>query len=91
MPSNSGDHSKPWFTNEPVGKHTLATMVKEVCMEAGILKKTSLWATVATAMFTAGVSVKVIQENLLWEYPHVMCICGSELSCTLLNPHPYVD
>ena len=32
-------------------------------MEAGILGKTSLRATVATAMFTAGVSEKVIQEN----------------------------
>ena len=38
-------------------------MVKDACMEAGIFGKTnhSLRATVATAMFTAGVLEKVIQ------------------------------
>ena len=65
MPSSNGDFSKPWLTNQSVGKHTLATMVKEACMEAGISGKTnhSLQATGGTTMFTAGVPEQVIQER----------------------------
>ena len=62
MPSSS-ELLKPSFTNQPVGKHTLATMVKEACMEAGILGGTndSLQATRVTTMFTVGLPEKVIQ------------------------------
>jgi len=39
------DPSMPWFTNVPIGKNTLATMMK-MCEKAGLQKYTnhSLWA-----------------------------------------------
>lgn len=55
-----------WFTTTPVGKNTLAKMVKEVCTEAGVGgNKTnhSLRATGATEMYQAGVPEKIIQER----------------------------
>ena len=60
-----GNIEKPWYANQPVGKHTLNSMVKVCCEEAGIKGMTnhSLRATGATKMFTAGVPEKVIQER----------------------------
>ena len=59
------DPSAPWFKNQPIGKNTLGTMVKEMCQEAGIHGKTnhSLRATGATEMYVAGVPEKIIQER----------------------------
>ena len=65
LPSSSGDLSRPWFANQPVGKHAFAIMVKEAWTEAGITGKTnhSLWAMGASTMFNAGVTEKVIKER----------------------------
>lgn len=70
----------PWFTTTPVGKNTLAKMVKEVCAEADIGgNKTnhSLRATGATELYQAGVPEIIIQERTghlslsgLWQYEH---------------------
>ena len=56
---------QPWFTTVPVGKNTLAKMVKEVCAEAGVggqKSNHSLRAT-ATELYQAGVPEKVTQEQ----------------------------
>ena len=55
----------PWYEEAPVGKNTLSTMVKDMCVEAGISKKTnhSLRATGASTMFQANVPEKLIQKT----------------------------
>lgn len=54
-----------WYDSVPVGKNTLGTMVRDMCAEAGIEKKTnhSLRATGATAMFSASIPEKIIQNS----------------------------
>ena len=54
VPHSNGDLSKPWFSTQPVGKHTLSAMVKKACVEVGITGKTdhSLRATGATLCST---------------------------------------
>lgn len=61
------DPEAPWFTSIPVGKDTLAKMVKDMCDEANVKgKKTnhSLRTTSATAMYQAGVPEKAIKERM---------------------------
>ena len=36
LTKKSPDPSKPWFLAVPIGKHTLAGMVKTMCTEAGL-------------------------------------------------------
>ena len=59
------DPEAPWYDEVPVGKNTLAAMVKEMCMEAGFNNKTnhSLCATGTSAMFRANVPEKIIQKT----------------------------
>ena len=60
------DTSRPWFTNCPVGRNTLAAVVKKMCKEVGIEgKKTnhSLRATGATELFQAKVPERLIQQR----------------------------
>ena len=59
------DPEAPWYDEAPVGKNTLATMVKEMCTEAGFDNKTnhSLRATRTSAMFRANVPEKIIQKT----------------------------
>ena len=60
------DPQKPWFSTIPVGRNTLAKMVKDICKEGQISgNKTnhSLRATGASELFQAGVPEKVIQER----------------------------
>lgn len=55
----------PWYDCVPVGKDKLRKFVEEMCKEAGISEKKtnhSLRATGATAMFTASVPKKMIQD-----------------------------
>ena len=56
--------SEPWYECVAVGKNSLATMVKRMCLDAGIEEKSnhSLRATGATSMFQANVSERVIQK-----------------------------
>ena len=57
---------KPWFSTIPVGRNTLAKMVKDICKEGQISgNKTnhSLRATGASKLFHAGVPEKFIQER----------------------------
>lgn len=57
---------EPWYDCCPVGKNTLANMVKDMCMEAGITEpKTnhSLRATGTTRLFQANVPEKIIQKT----------------------------
>ena len=66
LSKGSNKPGQPWFTTKPVGKNTLAKMVKEMCVDAGIGgNKTnhSLRATGATELYQAGVPEKVIQER----------------------------
>ena len=60
------DSEKPWFTANPIGRNSLSSMIKEVCLEGGISgRKTnhSLRATDASHMYQAGVPEKLIQET----------------------------
>ena len=59
------DPEAPWYDEAPVGKNTLATMVKEMCTEAGFDNKTnhSLHATGTSTIFRANVPEKIIQKT----------------------------
>ena len=59
------NEAEPWYESVPIGKNTLATMVKRMCQEAGIAEKTnhSLRATGATTLFQSGISERVIQKT----------------------------
>ena len=60
------DPSKSWFTLTPVGKNRLNTLLKEMCVAAGLsdnYSNHSLRAYGATAMFQAGIPEKLIQER----------------------------
>ena len=66
--ANEGSHHiscKKWFTIQPVGCNTLATMLKSMCEGVGIFGKTnhSLRATGATRLFEANMPEKLIQER----------------------------
>ena len=63
VPSSPGE---PWFDCIPIGKNKLATLMKEMFVEAGFQEmKTnhSLRATGATTLFDAGLPEKIIQKN----------------------------
>ena len=55
----------PWYDCVLGGKNKLSTMVRDICSEGGITKKTnhSLRATWATTLFKAGVPEKIIQNT----------------------------
>ena len=56
---------KPWFLVVPIGKHTLAGMMKTMCTEAGLpgsYTNHSLRASGATALFTSGVPEALVQH-----------------------------
>ena len=58
--------SIPWYTVKPIGKNTLAGMVKEICAHgniAGWKTNHSLCATGVSDLFHAGVPDKIIQER----------------------------
>ena len=66
LPKVPSDDSKPWYALAPVGRNTLSTMVKNICTDArvgGNKTNHSLRATGTTALFTAGVPEKVIQQR----------------------------
>ena len=65
LPAVPPDPQSPWFRNQPVGKNTLSTMVKDMFEEAGIQGKTnhSLRATGVTDMYRAGVPEKLMLER----------------------------
>ena len=52
---------EPWYDCIPVGRNTLSSMVKVMCIEAGI---NSLRATRATCLFNVGVPEQIIQKKL---------------------------
>ena len=62
VPTNE---AAPRYSCVPVGKNQLSRMVKDMCSEANIGKKTnhSLRASGITSLFQAGVSEKVIQDR----------------------------
>ena len=58
--------SEPWYDCVPVGYNTLSSMVKEMCIEAGLQdKKTnhSLRAAGTTCLFNAEVLETIIQKT----------------------------
>ena len=59
------DSNACWFLFQPVGRNTLASMVKKMCSQIGVTGKTnhSLRATGATRLFEANVPEKLIQER----------------------------
>ncbi len=60
------DARKPWFSIVPVGRNTLAKMVREMCTDgeiSGHKTNHSLRATGASELFHAGVPEKVIQQR----------------------------
>ena len=59
------DATAAWFLIQPVGRNTLASMVKNMCSQIGVTGKTnhSLRATGATRLFEANVPEKLIQER----------------------------
>ena len=60
------DPTSSWYSNQPVGKHTLELKLSRMCSLAGIEGKItnhSLRATAATQMYEMGVPEKVIQER----------------------------
>ena len=59
------DPSMPWFTNVPVGKNTLGTMMKKMCQKAGLEKYTnhSLRAYGTSTLLQASVPEKLIQQR----------------------------
>jgi len=59
------DPEAPWYDKAPVRKNSLSAMMKEMCKEAGLDKKTnhSLRATGTSAMFRANVPEKIIQKT----------------------------
>ena len=66
QPVSTFDVSKPWFTARPIGKNSLARMVKEICSNGGISGcKTnhSLRATGVSDLFQPGVPEKIIKER----------------------------
>ena len=63
VPSSPGE---PWFDCTPIGKNKLATMMKEMSVEAGFQEtKTnhSLRATGATTLFNAGLPEKNFRKT----------------------------
>ena len=65
LPITPANPDNPWFSITPVGKNTLANMVKDICKDVKISgNKTnhSLRATGASSMFQAGVPEKIIQQ-----------------------------
>ena len=77
IPENIPDHAfylKPlqnptascWFSNKPLGHHTLTTTIARLCKEAGITGfKTnhSLRATTATRLYQSGVDEQLVMEH----------------------------
>ena len=64
-PTPAAESDSPWYDSIPVGKNTLAAMVKKMCKDAGIEERGnhSLRATGASAMFQAGIPEHVIQKT----------------------------
>ena len=63
LPLNRDD---PWYDAIPVGKEKLRTMVRDMCVEAGIAEKKtnhSLRAAGASQMFAANVPERLIQSR----------------------------
>lgn len=56
---------EPWYELAPIGKEKLRNMVRDMCNEAGMEKKSnhSLRATGATQMFASNVPEKIIQSR----------------------------
>ena len=66
LPNKPLDPTKPWYTKTPIGRNRLNSMLKEMCLEAGISGKYtnhSLRAYGVTSMFQAGVPEKLIQQR----------------------------
>ena len=60
------DPTSPWYSNQPVGKHTLEVKLSRMCSLTGIegrITNHSLRATAATQLYEMGVPEKVIQER----------------------------
>ena len=58
--------SAPWFSMNPIGRNTLAKMVKEICSDgniAGHKTNHSLRATGASELYHAGVPENIIKER----------------------------
>ena len=55
----------PWYDAVPVGKNKLSTMVKDMCVEAGLPQRSnhSLRATGATSLFQSNVPEHIIQKT----------------------------
>ena len=64
-PKAPSDDSSPWYEAVRVGKNKLGSMVKDMCIDAGIPPRTnhSLRATGATALFQSNVPEQIIQKT----------------------------
>lgn len=84
----------PWYESAAVGKNSLATMIREMCKEGGVGKKTnhSLRASGTTAMFQNNVPERVIQSvtghrslEALRSYERVSMAQHTEVSNIMMN------
>uniref|UniRef100_A0A1X7TCK4 ZMYM2-like/QRICH1 C-terminal domain-containing protein n=1 Tax=Amphimedon queenslandica TaxID=400682 RepID=A0A1X7TCK4_AMPQE len=63
LPKNPND---PWYIATPIGKNTLSTMVRDMCLEAGVegeKSNHSLRVAGTSSLFAAGVPEKLIQSR----------------------------
>ena len=83
-----------WYENTAVGKNTFATVIWDMCQEAGIRGKTnhSMRASGATAMFQNHVPERVIQSvtghrslDSLRSYERISMAQHTEVSNILMN------
>ena len=65
QPKAPSDDSSPWYEAVRVGKNKLGSMVKDMCIDAGIPPRTnhSLRATGATALFQSNLPEQIIQKT----------------------------
>ena len=63
--STPHDNTAPWYDPVPVGCNKLSSMVKDMCIDAGLPPKSnhSLRATGASTLFKANVPEKIIQKT----------------------------
>ena len=94
------DTNAAWFFMQPVGRNTLASMVKSMCSQISVTGKTnySLRATGATRLFEANVPEKLIEErtghkstDALRRYEHTSVIQQKAVSSVFVHHtlHPF--
>ena len=65
LPQRPTNGQAPWFNSTPIGRNTLSTILKKMCIEAGIQgnKTNHSLRSTGTQMFQAEVPEKIIQQR----------------------------